>query len=117
MDFLRPYPSHCHTRIHCRTCRAAVIGIVFRVSVSGLPAPALFDCPDGFPWDKEESFVMISNAILSAPDAGLWTLLKDELRVLRDLLKLHSTRPSCWKKRQIASFRMKYYTSRQKMSL
>jgi hypothetical protein len=82
-----------------------------------MPAPAMYDCPDGFPWDKEESFMMVSNAILSAPSEGLWPLLKDELRVLLALLKLHANRPSCWKKRQIASFRMKYYTARQKMSL
>ncbi|HOI56557.1 MAG TPA: hypothetical protein PLP01_15010 [Phycisphaerae bacterium] len=52
---------HCHSHVHCRTCRERDGGRPWRVMTAqrfAVPGNLLdWDCPEGLPWDVEEMVV------------------------------------------------------------
>lgn len=106
---------HCRSQLHCTICRDFQRGRFWRSQVREVFADigsVDWACPNGREWvglSSGESgsgsraflgFDQVVNAILLAPEVGLWSLLKDELRILTDVLVYQGHRPACWKRRQ-----------------
>jgi hypothetical protein len=91
-------------------------------SLSGHPETPDWPCPAGHPWGYKEvprlppgrpppgdSYADVVARIHAAPAEGLWVLLKDELRILTNVLTYQSHRSPCWKRRQQTRLMSQYH--------
>jgi hypothetical protein len=100
--------------MHCEVCRSLESGRDWRTAIAHsfeVDGGVDFGCPAGRAWIEELPWSTVRQAIVDAPDEGLWMLLKEQLRLREEGIALYGKRHGgCWVRRQRNSVVTAYQT-------